>query len=168
VEKSSDLQLLYTDALASPGCGVDVAEDGATAWEALQARRYHLLITENELPDRTGEALIMKLRSARMDLPVVLVEGGLLERELAADPPLPCAATLMKPFALDMLLDTVNNVLRAVLPTPRSPDSLPSAIPIEVGGKQRRKMIAAGQHFVGKNGAVQAESANLWAKGHLV
>jgi len=168
VEKSGDLQLLYTDALAGPGCRVDVAEDGAAAWEALQAHRYNLLITENELPNWTGEALIAKLRSVRMDLPVVLVAGGLPGHEPAPDLPLSCAATLMKPFALDMLLDTVNNVLRAVLPAANSTVSHPAPSPIEPGDKKRREMIAGGEHFAGKDAARQPVSTNLWVKEHLV
>jgi CheY-like chemotaxis protein len=128
VDKNSDLRLLYADALAGPGCRVDVAENGASAWEALQAHHYHLLITENEMPNLTGDELIKKLRSARTDLPVVLVAGSVPGQEPAPNPPLPCAATLMKPFALDMLLDTVKNVLRAIVPIGKPPFSLPATI----------------------------------------
>jgi len=49
-------------------------------------------------------------------------------QEPAPNPPLPCAATLMKPFALDMLLDTVKNVLRAIVPIGKPPFSLPATI----------------------------------------
>jgi DNA-binding NtrC family response regulator len=112
VEKNSDLRLLFTDALAGPGCRVDVAEHGASAWAALQVRRYHLLITENELPNLTGNELLEKLRSAQMDLPVVIVAESLPAHELARHPPIPCAATLLLPFALDALLDTVKNLIK--------------------------------------------------------
>jgi CheY-like chemotaxis protein len=128
VDQNSDLRLLYTDALAGPGCRVDVAEDGAAAWEALQAHRYHLLITENELPKLTGDELIKKLRSARMDLPVIIVAGCLPGHGPAGNPSLPCAATLWKPFALDALLDTVKNVLRAAVPIFKLPLARPAAI----------------------------------------
>jgi DNA-binding NtrC family response regulator len=112
VDKSSDLRLLYADALSSPFCRVDVAENGASAWAALQIHRYHLLITENELPNLTGHELLEKLRSARMDLPVVIVVENLPVREAPRGPLLPCAATLLKPFALDDLLDTVKILIQ--------------------------------------------------------
>jgi DNA-binding NtrC family response regulator len=112
VDKSSDLRLLYADALSSPACRVDVAEHGASAWAALQLHRYHLLITENELPNLTGNELLKKLRAARMDLPVVIVVESLPAREPLRRPLLPCAATLLKPFVLDALLDTVNNLIQ--------------------------------------------------------
>jgi DNA-binding NtrC family response regulator len=121
VDQNSDLRLLYTDALASPRCRVDVAEDGATAWEALQSRRYHLLLTENEPPNLTGDELIAKLRSARMVLPVVLASGGRPMHKVGQNPSFQFAATLLKPFDLDALLYTVKNVLRAAIPVCKHP-----------------------------------------------
>ena len=95
------------------GYHVDAAEDGAAGWEALQANRYHLLITEHDLPNLTGVELVKKLRAARMALPIVMAAGRLPTHELARNPSLRLAATLSKPFVLDALLDTVKNVLRA-------------------------------------------------------
>ncbi len=125
VDEDSDLRLLYADALARPGYYVEVAEDGAAGWEALQANRYNLLITENDMPRLTGVELVRKVRAARMDLPVVMAAGRLPTHELALDPSLQLAATLLKPFAVDALLDTVRNVLRVtdspceqIAPTP--------------------------------------------------
>jgi len=113
VDDDSDLRLLYTDVLALPGYHVDAAEDGAAGWEAVQANNYNLLITEHNLPKLTGVQLVRKLRAARMALPVVLAAVRLPVHELARNPSLQLAATLLKPFAVDALLDTVKNALRA-------------------------------------------------------
>jgi DNA-binding NtrC family response regulator len=120
VDDDSDLRLLYTDVLALPRYHVDAAEDGAAGWEALQANNYNLLITEHSLPKLTGVELVRKLRAARMAVPVVMAAGRLPTHELARNPSLQLAATLVKPFAVDALLDTVKNVLRAT-DSPRSP-----------------------------------------------
>jgi len=53
------------------------AQDGAVAWAALQAEPYDLLITDCDMPKVTGIELVRNLRSARMDLPVILVTGAL-------------------------------------------------------------------------------------------
>jgi DNA-binding response OmpR family regulator len=113
VDEDSDLRRLYAEALAVPGYHVDVAEDGAAGWEALQANNYNLLITEHDLPRLTGVELVRKLRAAHLALPTVMAAGRLPTDELARNPSLQLAATLMKPFAMDALLDTVENVLRA-------------------------------------------------------
>ena len=139
VDEDSDLRLLYADVLALPGYHVDAAEDGAAGWEALQANNYNLLITEHSLPKLTGVELVRKLRAAHMALPVVMTAGRLPAQELARNPSLQLAATLLKPFAVDTLLATVKNVLRAT-DSPRSPreillaaDSSGSAPPISRG-----------------------------------
>jgi DNA-binding response OmpR family regulator len=113
VDEDSDLRLLYADVLAFPRYRVDAAEDGAAGWEALQANNYNLLITEHSLPKLTGVELVRKLRSARMAVPVVLAAVRLPTYELARNPSLQLAATLVKPFAVHALLDTVKSVLRA-------------------------------------------------------
>ena len=111
-DDDGDTRLLYGFVLTRPGYRVEVAEDGAAAWEALQANRYNLLITEHEMPKLTGIELVKKLRAARMALPVVMAARRLPLDELAQDPSLQLAATLSKPFLADALLNTVQNVLR--------------------------------------------------------
>ena len=70
------------------------------------------MITEHDMPKLTGVELVRKLRAARMALPVVMAAGKLPTDELARNPSLRLAATLVKPFAIEALLDTVRNVLR--------------------------------------------------------
>ena len=113
VDEDSDLRRLYAEALASQGYCVDAAEDGAVAWEALKANRYHLMITEHAIPNLTGIELVKMVRAARMPVPVVMAAGRLPTHELARNPSLQLAATLSKPFPVNALLDTVQNVLRA-------------------------------------------------------
>jgi DNA-binding response OmpR family regulator len=107
------IRRLITAALVGSGYHVDAAEDGAVAWDAIQAQPYDLLITDQNMPKITGLELVKNLRSARMALPVVMVTGILPTYELAQEPSLQLAATLLKPFAVSTLLDTVENVLRA-------------------------------------------------------
>jgi DNA-binding response OmpR family regulator len=125
VDDDSDIRLLYTNALAHPGCRVDTAEDGAAGWEALQDNNYNLLITEYSLPRLTGVELVRKVRAARMAVPVVLTAVRLPMQELARDPSLKLAAVLPKPFYISELLETVKAVLRATGRTPRQTGSLP-------------------------------------------
>jgi two-component system chemotaxis response regulator CheY len=105
VDEDNDLRRLYAEALAGPGYAVDVAEDGGAGWEALQVKRYNLLITEHDLPKLTGVELVRRLRAAHMALPVVMVAGRLPTDELAQNPSLQLAATLSKPFAVEALLE---------------------------------------------------------------
>jgi CheY-like chemotaxis protein len=153
VDQNSDLRLLYGDALTRPDCRVDVVADGEAAWAALQAHRYDLLITENETPSLTGEGLINKLLSARVEVPVVIVAEGLHTQEAARNPSHPCAAMLLKPFALNSLMDTVKGVLRAAVPVVVSPASPPAAIH-ELEAKQARELLLQSPDNAGRPIAV--------------
>ncbi len=93
VDEDGDLRQLYAEALAGLGYHIDTAEDGAAAWEALRANRYHLLITEHEMPHLTGVELVKMLRAARIDVPVVMAAGRLPTHELTRNPSLQLAAT---------------------------------------------------------------------------
>jgi acetyltransferase-like isoleucine patch superfamily enzyme/DNA-binding response OmpR family regulator len=97
--------------LAFTGYAVDVAEDGAAAWEALQASRYDLLITDNHMPRLTGIELLKEMRSAGMKLPVIMATGKLPTQDLAQNPWLDPVALLVKPYVAEQLLETVKTVL---------------------------------------------------------
>ncbi len=111
VDDESIMRNLLTTVLARSGYQVESAEDGAVAWEALQTKPYDLLITDQNMPKISGIELVRHMRSARMELPVVMVAGVVPEDELAQDPSLHFSATLSKPFELSDLLETVSNVL---------------------------------------------------------
>ena len=104
---------LSAEVLIRHGYEVDAAADGAAAWQALNADRYDLLITDNNMPRLTGVELVEKLRSARMALPVIMATGRLPVEALAKNPSLQLAALLPKPFSTAELLETVRDVLRA-------------------------------------------------------
>ena len=112
VDDESAIRGLMSTVLAGSGYDVDTAEDGAVAWEALQAKPYDLLITDHNMPKITGFELLKHLRSACMALPVVMVAGNLPAQELAENPSLKFEATILKPFTLAELLETVTNVLQ--------------------------------------------------------
>jgi len=115
-DEDQDLRQMYAEILAGSNCRVDGVADGVAGWEALQTNRYQLLITEHDLPKLTGVELIRKARAAHLALPIVMVANRLSDAELICDPAMQLAATLMKPFAMDTLLNTVNPLLRPAAP----------------------------------------------------
>ena len=111
VDDDADIRQVNADVLRRFGYQTETAADGAAAWEALQANRYDLLITDNRMPKLSGVELVKKLRSARMALPVILASGTIPTEELLRNPWLQPVATLAKPFLHRQLLATVNEVL---------------------------------------------------------
>jgi DNA-binding response OmpR family regulator len=105
------LRQLHQEALSELGFAVELAENGAAAWDALQLQDYDLMITDNDMPKVTGVELLEKLHAARIALPVIMVSGTMPTEELKRPEVLPVKATLHKPYAIADLLKTVNCIL---------------------------------------------------------
>jgi two-component system, OmpR family, response regulator len=112
VDDESYIRRLSTEVLLYSGYHVDVAENGAAAWDALQLNSYDLLVTDDNMCRLTGIGLVKKLHAARMALPVILVSGAMPTEELNRHPWLQIDATLLNPFTTMELLRTVRQVLR--------------------------------------------------------
>lgn len=112
VEDDEAVRQFNAHVLLRSGYQVDAAEDGAAGWEAVQAKKFDLLITDQEMPGLTGLELVKKVRSARMTLPIILVTASLPEEAWERHPWLRLAATLLKPFTPHSLLETVKLALR--------------------------------------------------------
>jgi CheY-like chemotaxis protein len=102
-----------TETLVRAGYEVDAAEDGAQAWDAIEANDYDLVVTDNSMPKLTGVELLKKLRSERMLLPVIMATGTIPAEEFAASPWLRPEVTLLKPHTSQDLLKAVQGLLPA-------------------------------------------------------
>jgi len=111
VDDESAIRLMIDNVLVRSGYHVDTAEDGEMGWAALLSKSYDLLITDNNMPKVSGLELVKKLRSAELALPVILVSGAMPTQELNRHPWLQVAATLLKPFTGDELVEIVKKVL---------------------------------------------------------
>ena len=126
VDDETGIQQLLSSVLRRSGYQVDTAEDGAAGWEALQATHYDLLITDNNMPKMSGVELVKMLRSAGMTLPALMVSATLPPEALNGDSSLQLAATLVKPFTMQELLGTIENILRTAEVTPGHTVPLPA------------------------------------------
>jgi two-component system alkaline phosphatase synthesis response regulator PhoP len=111
VEAEHDLRQLTAEVLIDAGYQVDVAENGATAWSALQLSKYDLLITDQFMPKLSGVELLRKIYAANMTLPIIMATGFLPTWEFALHPCLQPVKMLLKPYSFQKLLGMVKNVL---------------------------------------------------------
>jgi DNA-binding response OmpR family regulator len=116
-DDNADIRLLNWEVLTKAGYCVDTAEDGAAAWDALQAKSYDLLVTDNDMPRITGFDLIKKMRMAGMMLPVIFVSGTTPTEALEGRSGLRITARLPKPYAIADLLKLVEGILGAAVGT---------------------------------------------------
>jgi two-component system cell cycle sensor histidine kinase/response regulator CckA len=120
VDDEISIRQFTTEMLTRSGYEVDSAADGAAGWEALQAKRYDLLITDNFMPKVTGIELVKKIHAGSMNLPVIMATAIFPQEEFQSHPWLESIPTLLKPFRGTELLSTVRKVLGAseqIMPT---------------------------------------------------
>ena len=111
VDDDVEILTLSTATLTRSGYRVNTARDGAAGWKALQTDPYDLLITDHSMPKVTGVELVKKVRFSRLTLPVILASGTIPTEELNRHPWLQLAATLLKPYTCDELMDAVRQAL---------------------------------------------------------
>lgn len=102
--------------LTSSGYEAEGAEDGEAAWTALNREPFDLLITDHCMPRLTGVELLKRLRTARMELPVIMVSGIMPNEELDRHPWLRVNDRLLKPYSASELLRRVAAALEPGFP----------------------------------------------------
>jgi len=102
------------DALTSAGHEVRGAADGEIGLRMFNAQPADLVLTDTIMPGKDGIATVRELRKANPTLGIIAMSGGVaknsplyldLAQGLGAD------RTLQKPFRLDALIKTVEEVL---------------------------------------------------------
>jgi CheY-like chemotaxis protein len=129
VEDDISILQLNTELLQRSGYAVDTAEDGAAAWDAINAGSYDLLITDNVMPKVTGVELLEKLRAAHVALPVIMATGIAPTDAFTRDPWIQPDAILLKPYTGAEMLRTVKKVLREAGFTADAPRQDPGSVP---------------------------------------
>jgi DNA-binding response OmpR family regulator len=116
VDDDEAIRSIYGEILLQAGYRVDLAADGEAGWEALQRKKYKLLITDHDMPQLTGLELAARVRDAGMTLPIVIASGCVSFAGNDAYAWLRLSPTLQKPFTPDDLLQTVKAVLLCAAP----------------------------------------------------
>ncbi|WP_088893122.1 response regulator transcription factor [Leptolyngbya ohadii] len=112
VEDDGQLAEVVAEALTDAQYGVDVLQDGETAWHWLESIAYDLLVLDVTLPKLDGIRLCQRLRDHHFSLPVLMLTA----RDTIADriTGLDAGADdyMVKPFDLQEFLARVRALLR--------------------------------------------------------
>jgi DNA-binding NtrC family response regulator len=100
---------LFCDALRMAGHEVDGVPTATAAMDTLSQRLYHVVMSDNILPDIQGVELLAAMRGAMPTTPLILYSGDITEaiREQAKD--FGVYAVLEKPISLAQLMDVVRS-----------------------------------------------------------
>jgi two-component system OmpR family response regulator len=112
IEDNNQIAAPLAEALTDQHYAVDLAEDGQTGWELIEAFTYDLIILDVMLPKLNGVTLCHKLRQAKYTIPVLMLTA----KDTSIDKVLGLDAGaddyVVKPFDLQELLARVRALLR--------------------------------------------------------
>lgn len=122
VDDDPDIRALARTFLEHIGFRVlSSADPDRAAQIFLASSRVDLLITDQNMPGRSGMELAKQLTTLQPDLPVLMISGAALEPGMSEQFTQPGWKFLPKPFALPALLDAVHAILACMLPRASSP-----------------------------------------------
>jgi DNA-binding response OmpR family regulator len=127
VDDEVSMVRFVAEALEICGYGVGTADSGFTAFRELQNNRYDLVLTDFNMPNGSGGDLVVKMRAEQIHVPVIIMTGSALSKEMITmGAMLKVAALMSKPFTIDELVQAVESVLQ---PGNASAGATPAIIP---------------------------------------
>jgi PAS domain S-box-containing protein len=112
IDDEAPIAQLLEDALGGDGHSVEIANSGEEGLKMAALSEYDLVMTDLGMPDMSGWEVAARIREATPELPVILVTGwgtALSAEEVTGSG---VAAVVHKPFEIQDLLQTANNVLQ--------------------------------------------------------
>lgn len=109
VEDESMLRELMCELLSVEGYHCVPAKNGLEAQKHLEETEFHILISDFQMPEMSGDKLLFWLREKEFHMPVIFVSGQ-IERKQSEELALKdcCTSMLMKPFSIDQLIEEIN------------------------------------------------------------
>ena len=113
VDDEEVLARLTRTMLTQLGYQAHVFTSGLAALSAFRAapQDFDLVLTDQTMPEMTGESFTRQVRQLRPDIPVILCTGFSHAIDAAKAQTLGIDAFLMKPVSLQALADTIEQVL---------------------------------------------------------
>ena len=98
---------LHTTVLRLNGYEIATAEDGVDALEQLADERFDLVLTDRNIPSIDGASIVLALRSAGSQIPIIMVSGSLAQTPLPAAIAREIFAAIPKPAQIAEVLSAV-------------------------------------------------------------
>lgn len=112
VEDDRQLSASLAEALAAHQYVVDIATDGEAAWQQVNLLQYDLMLLDVTLPKLDGITLCQRLRSHRIQSPVLMLTARDTSRDKILGLDAGADAYMVKPFDLAELIAQIRALLR--------------------------------------------------------
>jgi DNA-binding NtrC family response regulator len=115
VDDEASMRDYAVEALAYGGYQSHSVNSGQAAIQALRDEHYDMVLTDFNMPNGSGGDLIIKMHAEGFTMPVIMMTGAALTKELLTlTKMLHVGTILQKPFRIDELVTNVQRLLRPV------------------------------------------------------
>jgi DNA-binding NtrC family response regulator len=113
VDDEASMREYAVEALAYGGYQSHSVTSGQAAIEALREDHYDMVLTDFNMPNGSGGDLIIKMHAEGFTMPVIMMTGAALTKELLTlTKMLHVGTILQKPFKIDELVTNVERLLQ--------------------------------------------------------
>ncbi len=114
-EDDQDIRELVVLTLQFSGFDVVSVEDGSLAVEKAKTEAFDLILMDVRMPRMTGYEACRRLKELdeTRNIPIIFLSAKGQEQEIQTGLNAGAADYILKPFAPDTLINTINNVLRS-------------------------------------------------------
>lgn len=110
VDDEPGIRTMIQFELTQQGHQILTADSGAAALDVLKGARVDLILTDMRMPQMDGLDLVVQVRKALPQVPIVLMTGFVEDRVREVQK-YNLSATLNKPFTIDQMNDVVGKIL---------------------------------------------------------
>jgi DNA-binding NtrC family response regulator len=118
IDDEIDLLNMLAEELTDAGFEVTAVDNGRDALRAAQHKRFDVAITDFKMPEMDGLQTAVALKQIDPQLPIIMATGYASSAAmLALGPYQILAALLLKPFALEQVLEMVDHAISEKKPS---------------------------------------------------
>jgi DNA-binding response OmpR family regulator len=110
-DDDQDFRTSLAEALTRRGYRTLLAADGIEALEVIRHQNIHLALLDVHMPRLDGLGMLKSLRDTKPTLPCILMSANMDESIASQARQLRTHQLLSKPFSLNLLADTIRNLL---------------------------------------------------------
>ncbi len=122
------MQLAIQASLIRAGHEVTVVEDGQKAFESIEAEEFDVIVSDQRMPEMTGQELLAKLEENGIEIPFIMITAHGTITQAVEAMQLGASDFIPKPFSADELLRVVERVVTPEMQACRSSKSSKGAM----------------------------------------
>ena len=111
VDELTDLRTKLTQSLNRAGFGAESVANGSEALNKIESTKYSLVITDEQIPESGGVAVLSKIKKISPQIPVIIMTANGTVHNAVEAMQAGASDYLLKPFSMEILNKTVKKIL---------------------------------------------------------